>query len=124
MVSGSRKTAVARVKVLPGTGAFIVNSKALNVYFRTDSLRAKALKPLVALSKQHEYDVKASVKGGGITGQAEALSHAIARFLAADNEDFKAVLNKEKLTTRDPRMVERKKYGQRKARRRFQWVKR
>jgi small subunit ribosomal protein S9 len=82
------------------------------------------LKPLTVVGKSEMFDVKATVKGGGITGQAEAISHALARSLALLDEQDKVLLNKEKLTTRDPRMVERKKYGQKKARRKFQWVKR
>ncbi|MDP3353674.1 MAG: 30S ribosomal protein S9 [Flavobacteriaceae bacterium] len=121
---GRRKTAVARVYVSKGTGKVVINKRDLNNYLTTASLQYKVMQPLVLTSTQNEYDVKVNVYGGGVTGQAEAIRLGISRVLITINPDFRAILKPEGLLTRDPRMVERKKFGQKKARKRFQFSKR
>jgi small subunit ribosomal protein S9 len=121
---GRRKTAVARVYVKAGTGAIVVNGKDAKEYFPTSLLQATIRRPFNVLEVDGKYDVKASISGGGITGQAEALSLAIARALVKEDETVKPALKKLGLMTRDPRMVERKKFGQKKARKKFQFSKR
>jgi small subunit ribosomal protein S9 len=121
---GRRKTAIARAYVTTGTGKIIINGKTYEEYFPTMILQKIVLKPFEVTSTLGQYDVKANLDGGGITGQADALKLAIARSLDEINPEFHSLLKGEKLLTRDPRMVERKKFGQRKARRRFQFSKR
>ena len=121
--TGRRKTAVARVWLTQGTGKVVVNKRELAEYFG-ETLRGHALQPLRALGVQNEFDVWCSVRGGGISGQAGALSHGIARALVVADEEFRKPLRKHGLLTRDSRMVERKKYGQPGARKRFQFSKR
>ena len=121
---GRRKTAVARVYLSEGKGNITVNEKAYDSYFTTEMLKYKVLQPLALTENAENYDVKAKVIGGGITGQAEAIRLAITRALVAANEENKAILKPEGLLTRDPRMVERKKFGQKKARKKFQFSKR
>ncbi|MCA0932698.1 MAG: 30S ribosomal protein S9 [Flavobacteriaceae bacterium] len=121
---GRRKTAVARVYLSEGKGNITVNEKAYDSYFTTDMLKYKVLQPLALTENAENYDIKAKVFGGGITGQAEAIRLAITRALVAANEENKAILKPEGLLTRDPRMVERKKFGQKKARKKFQFSKR
>ena len=121
---GRRKTAVARVYVSKGTGSVIINKRELNNYLTTASLQYKVLQPLVLTNTQNDYNIKVNVYGGGVTGQAEAIRLGISRALIAINPDFRAILKPEGLLTRDPRMVERKKFGQKKARKRFQFSKR
>jgi small subunit ribosomal protein S9 len=121
---GRRKTAVARVYLTAGTGNMTVNKKDLKTYFPTLSLQMAANKPFELTSTTGQFDVTAHVDGGGITGQADALKLAIARALVKHNAEMKPALNVGGLLTRDPRMVERKKPGQKKARKRFQFVKR
>jgi small subunit ribosomal protein S9 len=121
---GRRKTAVARVKLTEGSGRVTVNRKDLEKYFPIDLLREEVLRPFQATSTQGRYDVKVLVAGGGPTGQAGAVKLAIARSLVALDEDHRQNLRNAGLLTRDPRMVERKKYGQKKARKRFQFSKR
>jgi small subunit ribosomal protein S9 len=121
---GRRKTAVARVYITDGKGDITVNKKPYDTYFTTDSLKYKVLQPLTLTENLSSFDIKAKVFGGGITGQAEAIRLAITRALVALNEEHKAVLKPEGLLTRDPRMVERKKFGQKKARKKFQFSKR
>jgi small subunit ribosomal protein S9 len=121
---GRRKTAVARVYLTPGTGNMTVNKKELKTYFPTISLQISAAKPFEATNTSGQFDVVAHVDGGGITGQADALKLAIARALVKHNAEMKPALKVAGLLTRDPRMVERKKPGQKKARKRFQFVKR
>ena len=121
---GRRKTAVARVYVSQGSGNNTVNKKDLNNYLTTPTLQYKVKQPLMLTENLESYDIKVNVFGGGVTGQAEAIRLAITRALVAINEENKAVLKPEGLLTRDPRMVERKKFGQKKARKKFQFSKR
>lgn len=121
---GRRKTAVARAYVAQGSGNITVNNKAHNEYFTTDMLRAKVVQPLVLTDNEKSFDIKVSVYGGGITGQAEAIRLAISRALVEYNAENRLILKPEGLLTRDPRMVERKKYGQKGARKKFQFSKR
>ena len=124
VVVGRRKTSVARVHLMPGSGQITVNERKLEDYFPIESLRTDVLKPLVITQTMGKYDVSAKVEGGGSTGQAGAVSLGIARALTSVDEGLRSSLRKEGLLTRDPRMVERKKYGQKKARKRFQFSKR
>ncbi|MBI3587555.1 MAG: 30S ribosomal protein S9 [Ignavibacteriales bacterium] len=121
---GRRKTAVARVKLIEGSGKVTVNNKELEQYFPVAVLREQILRPFSVTSTQGRYDVKVRVQGGGSTGQAGAIQLGIARSLVALDEDSRQNLRNAGLLTRDPRMVERKKYGQKKARKRFQFSKR
>ena len=121
---GRRKTAVARVYLSEGKGEVTINDRKLDNYFTTETLKYKVLQPLSLTENVSNYDIKAKVFGGGITGQAEAIRLAITRALVEVNEEFKSVLKPEGLLTRDPRMVERKKFGQKKARKKFQFSKR
>jgi small subunit ribosomal protein S9 len=121
---GRRKTAVARVYLKPGKGEVKINDKALNAYFLSEIHQTLVKQPLAAVKSDGEFDITVSVEGGGIRGQAEAVRLGIARALVQANAEHKLVLRKEGLLTRDSRMVERKKYGRRKARRRFQFSKR
>jgi small subunit ribosomal protein S9 len=121
---GRRKCAVARVYVSEGTGNITVNKKAFNAYFPTATLQYKVMQPLAMTENASNYDVKINVYGGGTTGQAEAVRMAIARAMCEVGEGNRAILKPEGLLTRDPRMVERKKFGQKKARKRFQFSKR
>ncbi len=121
---GRRKTAVARVYVSQGSGNITVNKRELKSYFTTPTLQYKVQQPLMLTENLDAFDIKVNVYGGGVTGQAEAIRLAITRALVAINEENKAVLKPEGLLTRDPRMVERKKFGQKKARKKFQFSKR
>ena len=121
---GRRKTAVARVYLSEGKGNITVNERKYDDYFTTDVLKYKVMQPLNLTDSAKSFDVKAKVIGGGITGQAEAIRLAITRALVAADEEHKSVLKPEGLLTRDPRMVERKKFGQKKARKKFQFSKR
>lgn len=121
---GRRKTAVARVYVKPGKGAFEINGKDAKEYFPTSLLQDTIHRPFNVLDVNGKYDVKVNVAGGGITGQAEAVSLGIARALVKEDGTVKPSLKKVGLMTRDPRMVERKKFGQKKARKKFQFSKR
>jgi small subunit ribosomal protein S9 len=122
--SGRRKTSVARAYITKGKGSIEVNGKDYKTYFSTPTLQYYVVQALNIAKVAGEYDVKANVKGGGITGQAQAIRLAIAKALVEINEEYKKDLKAEGLMTRDPRMVERKKFGQKKARRRFQFSKR
>ena len=121
---GRRKTAVARVYLKDGSGKITVNKKDLNDYFTTATLQYKVNQPLTLTSNEDKYDVKVNVYGGGITGQAEAIRLAISRAVCELDEENRSILKPEGLLTRDPRMVERKKFGQKKARKKFQFSKR
>ncbi len=121
---GRRKTSVARVYVDLGNGAITVNKRDFKEYFPTGPLQYIVTQAQLAVNAKENYDIKITVDGGGITGQAEASRLGIARALVKINEEHKPVLRKEGLLTRDPRMVERKKPGQKKARKRFQFSKR
>ncbi|MBF0694834.1 MAG: 30S ribosomal protein S9 [Flavobacterium sp.] len=121
---GRRKTAVARVYVTEGTGKITVNKKEFETYFPTATLQYKVLQPLSMTENASNFDVKVNVNGGGSTGQAEAVRMALARVMCEVDAENRAILKPEGLLTRDPRMVERKKFGQKKARKRFQFSKR
>lgn len=121
---GRRKTSVARLYLQSGKGAFKVNERTLEEYFPSEILRLIVQQPLELTKESGKYDLKINVDGGGIKGQAEAIRLAISRALCEIDEEFRPVLKKEGFLTRDPRMVERKKYGRAKARRRFQFSKR
>ena len=121
---GRRKTAVARIYMKSGNGVFTINDRTLNEYFPSEILQTIINQPLAILAEVGKYDIQANIVGGGITGQAEALRLAISRALVEFNADNKPALKKEGFMTRDPRMVERKKFGKKKARKRFQFSKR
>ena len=121
---GRRKTAVARVYLTKGKGNISINKKSLNEMFPIDVLQAKVNQPFVLTETVGQYDVKVNVAGGGINGQAEAIRLVISRALVEVSADYKSVLRTDGLMTRDPRMVERKKPGQPKARKKFQFSKR
>ena len=121
---GRRKTAVARVYMSPGKGNITVNKRSFEDYFSTDTLRYKVKQPFALTENVDAFDLKINVFGGGITGQAEAVRLAISRALCELDEENRQALKPEGLLTRDPRMVERKKFGQKKARKKFQFSKR
>ncbi len=121
---GRRKTAVARVYLSAGKGNVTVNKKDYKVFFPTTVLQGKVQQAFEATNTAKTYDVKVNVSGGGVTGQAEAVRHAIARALVKIDEENRPKLKKDSLLTRDPRMVERKKPGRPKARKKFQFSKR
>lgn len=121
---GRRKTAVARVYLTPGNGKVTVNKRDLENYFPTATLQYKVQQPFALTGTENTYDVKANVYGGGITGQVEAVRLAISRALCEIDAENRLTLKPEGLLTRDPRMVERKKFGQKKARKKFQFSKR
>ena len=121
---GRRKTAVARVFLKPGTGVITINSKPADQYVSLKYLLDRAVKPLHVVAQENNFDVNINVKGVGIKVQTEAISLGIARALIKIDEANKPALKAEKLTTRDPRMVERKKFGKKKARKSFQFSKR
>ena len=121
---GRRKTSIARVYLKKGKGKVLVNNRDLSNYFATAMLQYKVNQPFALTDTLGKYDVKVSVVGGGVTGQAEAIRLGISRALLILNPDFRASLKPDGLMTRDPRMVERKKFGQKKARKRFQFSKR
>ena len=123
-LTGRRKEAVARVRLVPGSGQTLVNGKSAMEYLRRETLVLHALRPLVATNLREKYDVIARVSGGGLSGQAGAIRMGIARALVRQDEALKALLGREGFLTRDSRMVERKKYGQPGARKRFQFSKR
>jgi small subunit ribosomal protein S9 len=122
--TGRRKNAVARVWIKPGTGKVTINARAEAVYFARAVLRMILRQPLVVSNRETQFDVVATVKGGGLSGQAGAVRHGISRALVNYEPDLKPVLKKHGFMTRDSRMVERKKYGKAKARRSFQFSKR
>ena len=121
---GRRKTSVARIFISEGKGAITVNKRDYKDYFPTETLQYKIQQPFLLTQTEGAYDLNVTVKGGGSTGQAEAVRLAISRALSKINEEFRADLKPEGLLTRDPRMVERKKFGQKKARKKFQFSKR
>ena len=122
--TGRRKSSIARVWLVPGKGSIKINKRTLDNYFGRESLSTAVEKPLELVNKKNELDVFAKVEGGGITGQAGALQHGIARALLQYDPTLRSILKKEGLLTRDARMKERKKYGQKGARARFQFSKR
>jgi small subunit ribosomal protein S9 len=121
---GRRKSAVARLFMADGKGNITINKRPYNEYFTTAPLQYKIQQPLSLTGTEGNFDLKVTVKGGGVTGQAEAVRLAIARALCKIDEENRVTLKPEGLLTRDPRMVERKKFGQKKARKKFQFSKR
>ena len=122
--SGRRKTSVARIYMKPGKGAVTINKRPLAEYFTTGTLQFKVNQPFNITETEGQYDVNVNVYGGGIAGQAEAVRLALSKALIEVNPEWKSALKAEGLTTRDPRMVERKKFGQKKARKKEQFSKR
>lgn len=122
--TGRRKTAVARVRLSTGTGKILINGRPLEGYFLVEDMRSHAIQPLVKIDGTAKYDVDVNVTGGGPMGQAGAVRHGIARALLSLDANLRPVLKAEGFLTRDPRMKERKKYGQPGARKRFQFSKR
>ena len=122
--TGRRKKSIAKIWLKKGSGKIFVNGKNYDEYFKRENHKMQLLRPFEIISQQTDYDVKCSVKGGGLTGQVGAMVHGISKALLMFDTELKSTLKKEKLTTRDSRSVERKKYGHRKARRSFQFSKR
>jgi small subunit ribosomal protein S9 len=122
--TGRRKTSVARVRLVAGSGKVMINGRSLENYFSIEDLRAMVTQPLQRTDTLNKYDVRVNVTGGGPSGQAGAVRHGIARALLRADVTFRPVLKADGLLTRDPRMKERKKYGQPGARKRFQYSKR
>ena len=122
--TGRRKTAVARIRLVPGSGKVQVNRRTLEEYFPVDTTRQEALRPIAETKSEGKFDIFVNVHGGGKSGQAGAVSLGIARALLEFDATLRPTLRQATLLTRDPRMVERKKYGQKKARKRFQFSKR
>ncbi|MDQ3072855.1 MAG: 30S ribosomal protein S9 [Bacteroidota bacterium] len=124
IATGRRKTSIARVYMSAGSGTVTVNGRPMNEYFTTPVKQYVVLQAFEVTNTTSQYDIKVNVQGGGITGQAEAIRMGIARALVKENEENKTLLKAKGLMTRDPRMVERKKFGQKKARKSFQFSKR
>ncbi|MEI6128228.1 MAG: 30S ribosomal protein S9 [Pseudomonadota bacterium] len=123
--TGRRKTSVARVWLEPGDGKVTINRKSIDIYFGGLEIKKDYVRqPLELTNLSNKYNIHVNVRGGGVTGQAEAIRHGIARTLTLINPELRSILKKASLLTRDPRIVERKKYGQRGARRRYQYSKR
>ena len=122
--TGRRKKSIAKVWLKKGTGKIHVNGKNYETYFKRENHQMQVLRPFELISQSADYDVKCNVSGGGMTGQAGAMVLGISKALLLFDPELKSTLKKEKLTTRDSRVVERKKYGHRKARRSFQFSKR
>jgi len=122
--TGRRKKSIARVWLKKGSGNIHVNGKKMVDYFQKPNLQIAIFRPLTIVKRENEFDIRCTVKGGGLSGQAGAIIHGLARAIILFEPELKTILKKEKLTTRDSRAVERKKYGRRKARRSFQFSKR
>ena len=122
--TGRRKKSIAKIWLKRGSGNIYINGKKISDYFKKQNLQKAVFRPLTIVKRENEFDVRCSVKGGGLSGQAGAIIHGLARALVEFEPELKSTLKKEKLTTRDSRTVERKKYGHRKARRSFQFSKR
>mgnify|MGYP000173874134 FL=1 len=122
--TGRRKTSIAKVWLKKGSGKIYVNGKNYENYFKRANHKMQLLRPFEIINQSTEYDARCNVKGGGLTGQVGAMIHGISKALLMFDSELKSTLKKEKLTTRDSRSVERKKYGRRKARRSFQFSKR
>ncbi|MBO0357250.1 30S ribosomal protein S9 [Hymenobacter sp. BT186] len=122
--SGRRKTSVARIYMQAGQGNITINGRDMKTYFGNELLENIVNQPLAIVEQVGQYDIKVNVAGGGISAQAEAIRLAISKALVGNNEEVRPALKKEGFMTRDPRMVERKKFGKRKARRSFQFSKR
>ena len=123
-VVGKRKTAVARVWLLPGSGSITINKKPIDVYITREMDKLLIRQPLVLTDTLGKYDIHVNVKGGGLTGQADAIRHGVSRALISLHPDLRPILKKARLLTRDSRVKERKKYGLRSARARYQYSKR
>lgn len=121
---GRRKTSTARLYIKPGKGEFLINNSPIEEYLPEKAVRNLALLPLSVTEMEGKFDIKVTVRGGGKSGQAGAIQHALARALDGENEELHSILKEHGLLTRDDRMVERKKYGQPKARKKFQFSKR
>ena len=122
--TGRRKTAIARTWIKPGSGEIVINNRPVEEYFPIEIIRADMIQPFKITNTVGSYDVQATVVGGGIAGQADAVRHGITRALVAVNPDFRITLKRAGFIKRDPRVKERKKYGQKGARARFQFSKR
>ena len=122
--TGRRKKSIAKVWLKKGNGNIFINGKKMIDYFKKPNLQIAVNRPLTLVKRENEYDVRCSVKGGGLSGQAGAVIHGIARAIVEFEPELKTTLKKQKMTTRDSRAVERKKYGHKKARRSFQFSKR
>ncbi|HIO50956.1 MAG TPA: 30S ribosomal protein S9 [Pelagibacteraceae bacterium] len=122
--TGRRKKSIAKVWLKKGSGIIHVNGKKMVDYFKKPNLQISICRPLTLVKRENEFDIRCSVKGGGLSGQAGAIIHGLARAIVLFEPDLKLTLKKEKLTTRDSRAVERKKYGHKKARKSFQFSKR
>lgn len=122
--TGRRKKSIAKVWLKKGSGIIFINGKKITEYFKKENLQTAIFRPLSITKRENDFDVKCNVKGGGLSGQAGAIVHGISKALVEFEPTLKPTLKKEKLTTRDSRAVERKKYGKRKARRSFQFSKR
>ena len=122
--TGRRKKSIAKVWLKKGSGIIHVNGKKMVDYFKKPNLQISICRPFTLVKRENEFDVRCSVKGGGLSGQAGAIIHGLARAIVLFEPDLKLTLKKEKLTTRDSRAVERKKYGHKKARKSFQFSKR
>ena len=122
--TGKRKSAIARIRILPGSGSITINSRTFEEYFRRDTSRMRILEPLEVTETKTQYDVIADVKGGGLGAQADAIRHGISRALVKAADNLRPALRPGGMLTRDPREVERKKYGKHKARKRPQYSKR
>lgn len=124
LTSGSRKEAVARIKMVPGSGTITVNGRPFEGYFPTAPLQVRVRQPLQATATDGRFDIIVTVAGGGVAGQADAVRHGIARALLVADGEFRPTLRKGGFLTRDPREKERKKYGHKRARKGFQYSKR
>ncbi len=122
--TGRRKTAVARVRLAAGTGKIVVNGRTFEAYFPVETMRSTVTQPLVITGSTDKFDLDVTVHGGGLVGQATAVRHGLARALLTVDSNLRPLLKADGLLTRDPRMRERKKYGQPGARKRFQYSKR
>ena len=122
--TGRRKRAIARVRLMTGSGDIEVNKKPLEEYFDRPTLKMLIMQPIEAANVGNKFNIIATVKGGGKSGQAGALRHGISRAIALTGEELRIILRKKGFLTRDPRKKERKKYGQKGARKKFQWTKR
>ena len=121
---GRRKEAIARVRLIPGKGNIVVNNQPFDVYFTRETDRIIVKQPLLLTNTMNKFDIFGNIRGGGITGQAGAFRLGISRALMQSDPELKDMLRKHGFLTRDPRAKERKKYGQKGARKRFQWTKR
>lgn len=122
--TGKRKSSIARVRIIPGTGKMVINGKELNEFYSLETLKAVVMKPINVANLPEKYDVTVSVKGGGFSSQAGAIAHGIAKALATTSQEVRTVIKRDGLLTRDSRVKERRKYGLKKARKAPQFSKR